>query len=441
MIRKLVKLNFSRVRILFLSLFILSAFSIYSTDSPLVHPAEFERVASVMIAAPLNIPFNLIVEMSKTVKVIVIANSENRVELLNKRLTGAGANMSNIEYLREPTDKYWTRDYGPWLVFNKDNISSRVVNYIYNRSRPLDDKIAEAYAKLHKLSFVKIPVAHTGGNYMTDGYGIAISTTLTLKENPHLKLEEIESLFAKEMGIKKYHFVEDVNGDYIEHIDCWAKLLSPDTILIRSVPKTHKYYKQIEDAANYFKEQTSSYGSKYKVVRIFTPSNEPYTNSLIVNNKVFVPLKKNPNDKAAIETYKKAMPGYEIFGYDNEKWYSTDALHCRTKEIPDHELLYIEHSPVQIVKQDDTLEIPFKVIPFSKKPVKTEVTGVYWRNNPKAAWTFTKATLSQDGNFVATLPKDKSKTVDYYIYTEDESGRKESKPFIGAAWPITVSVK
>ena len=37
------------------------------------------------------------------------------------------------------------------------------------------------------------------------------------------------------LGIETYHVVPDVNGEYIKHIDCWGKLLSPDTILIRSV--------------------------------------------------------------------------------------------------------------------------------------------------------------------------------------------------------------
>ena len=47
-------------------------------------------------------------------------------------------------------------------------------------------------------------------------------------------------------------------------------------------------------------------------------------------------------DDDAIAVYQAAMPGYEILGFTGS-WESTDALHCRTKGIPDLDMIHIDH--------------------------------------------------------------------------------------------------
>jgi agmatine/peptidylarginine deiminase len=63
----------------------------------------------------------------------------------------------------------------------------------------------------------------------------------------------------------------------------------------------------------------------------------PYTNSLIFNNKVFVPNLDIPGDVGALETWKEAMPDHEVFGFTRDRgmrnWTYTDSLHCRTKAL------------------------------------------------------------------------------------------------------------
>ena len=50
-------------------------------------------------------------------------------------------------------------------------------------------------------------------------------------------------------------------------------------------------------------------------------------------------------DDDALEVYQNAMPGYEVLGFTGS-WESTDALHCRTKGIPDLQMLQIFHNPI-----------------------------------------------------------------------------------------------
>ena len=89
-------------------------------------------------------------------------------------------------------------------------------------------------------------------------------------------------MFREYLGIKTYHLYPDPLGEYIQHIDCWGKYLSPDTIMIIEVSPSHSNYADIEAAATYFSNQISCYGTPYNVVRVYCHLQEPYINSLII---------------------------------------------------------------------------------------------------------------------------------------------------------------
>src|SRR6185295_6334591 len=140
------------------------------------------------------------------------------------------------------------------------------------------------------------------------------------------------------LGIQPYYTTQDPTGTYIEHIDCWGKFLAPDKVLIRRVPANHAHYSEIESAASYFSKARSAYGKPYRVYRVDTPNDEPYTNSLILNDKVVVAVMGTSRDAAALQAYQQAMPGYRVMGFTGS-WQSTDALHCRTFGILDAGML------------------------------------------------------------------------------------------------------
>jgi len=154
--------------------------------------------------------------------------------------------------------------------------------------------------------------------------------------------EQIQEMFSEYLGIRTYDLYPDPIGEYIEHVDCWGKFLSPDTIMIIEVSPSHSYYTEIEATATYFDSQMSCYGTPYNVVRVYTHLVEAYVNSLILNDKVFVPISGSGYDTAALQAYEDAMPGYEILGFTGS-WQNTDAVHCRAKGIPDLDMIQIEH--------------------------------------------------------------------------------------------------
>ena len=189
----------------------------------------------------------------------------------------------------------------------------------------------------------------------------------------------------------------------------------------------------------YFESLTSSYGTPYKIYRVETSggNSEGYINCTILNNKVLVPTSGTSNYAAALAAFEEAMPGYEVIGFraGSDQWLSSDALHCRTKGIPDRGMLYVGHIPLHdtVSESGDGFSISATIIPYSNEALVDDSVVVYYSvdgNND-----FTPVTMSKvsGDTFNAVIPSQyESKEIAYYVHAEDQSGRSENHPYIGA---------
>ncbi|MBN3036012.1 MAG: agmatine deiminase family protein [Bacteroidales bacterium] len=397
---------------------------------PVRNIAEFEQMQGVLIRYPFGISYQLIAAMSQETGLTTIVANSGQENYVKSQYIANGVNMGNCTFLHAPTDSYWVRDYGPWYIaFGNDSIG--IVDFIYNRPRPDDDVIPLRMAEFLGISYFAMDLVHTGGNYMTEGWGISASTELVWQENPTLTHQQINDLMNAYLGIGTYHVVPDPNNTYIDHIDCWAKFLDVDKVLVREVPPSHPQYDEIEAAAAYFGSQVSGYGNYYQVYRVYTPGNEPYTNSLILNNRVFVPIMGSSWDDEAIASYEEAMPGYEVLGFTGS-WESTDALHCRTKGISDLNMLYVIHSPLLGTQPFQTeYLVEAEITAYSKMPVVSDSVRLFFRINSGA---FQTVTMTHQGGklYSAVIPgAAPGSEVAYYLRAVDASGKATNHPLIG----------
>ncbi len=410
----------------------------YVTDppvGPIRQVAEFEPMYGGLIRYPLGIPMALVVEMSQEAKVVVIASSQSQANSATSSFQSNGVNMDNIEFLIAATDSHWTRDYGPWFIFD-GNDELAVINFPYNRPRPNDNDIPIEFADAYSLPLYGMNITHTGGNYMCDGLGQAVSTDLVYDENSAPD-ETIHELIEEYCGITNYHVTLDPLADYIKHVDCWGKFLDVDKILLGQVSESDPRYDDYEFLADYFATSTSSWGTPYQVYRVYSPGGNnyptPYTNSLILNNKVYVPQSGNQWDDEALATYEEAMPGYQIVGVQSSAWYDTDALHCRVHEIPDEHMLYVHHMPVdgvQTALQD--VEITAVIHPYSNEALVADSVRVFYKAGD-AEWQSVIMTGTGGDEYTASIPGIAPNTeVDYYIHALDEAGKRANHPYIGS---------
>lgn len=408
--------------------------------APVRNIAEFDRMQGALVRYPFGIPVSLIKEMAENVMVTTIVASTSQQNTVINTYTQNGVNLNNCNFLIAPTDSYWTRDFGPWFVSDSAN-NVGIVDFPYNRPRPNDDEIPKLMAEMLGIPWYGMNVIHTGGNYMTDGMNISGSTTLVWEENPTQTHDQVAEKMHNYLGIDTYHVVEDPNGTYIDHIDCWGKFLAPDKILIRRVPSGNSHYADLEAMAAYWAGQTCSYGYNYKVFRVDTPQDQPYTNSVIMNNKVLVPFMNSAWDDSAKATYEAAMPGYEVLGFiaqASTPWESTDALHCRVMGIADIGILYIHHIPLAGNQPcEQPYSINAEVIACSDSAVYADSVLIWYRVN-NGVWQHLPMTNTSGQQYHGLIPKQPAgSTVDYYLTAADASGRHETMPLVGAADPFS----
>lgn len=323
--------------------------------------AEWEPMQGVLIRHPFGIPLSLVRSLADHDTVYILVQDATAQDQASYTLSSVNVNLNNCRFVIAPTNSHWTRDWGPHSIFLNDSTGA-IADPIFDgypwvpglRDHPryaLDDAVNGILADYLDLPLLSFPAYLTGGNFMTDGYGRAFSTAQMLNENSSLmNTDQFLSYAEQLLGINYFYFTinPEING--IQHIDCWAKLLDEENVLVKQLPLGHPEYQRAETIASQFAQSTNCYGRPYNVIRIFCDTYSgtdaaAYTNSLILNKRVFVPLFGIDSDQSALQTYANAMPGYEIIGFEGP-WYYYDALHCRTMGIADFEMLRIEHSPL-----------------------------------------------------------------------------------------------
>jgi Peptidylarginine deiminase and related enzymes len=408
------------------------------TDPPTGTPrfvAEFEPMQGVMIRYPLGIPTNLVAQLSNNCHVYCVVSSSSQSSAQSD-FQNAGVNMSNVSFVNAPSDSYWIRDYGPWYIFEDRNPA--IVDNRYNRNRPNDDNMSQVFATYWNIPMYGMNLTHTGGNMMEDGRGHGVSDELVFQENNNNETN-VRNKMRDYLGIDPYHVTIDPQGDYIAHVDCWGKYLAPDKILIAQLPSSNSQYALYEQVANYFATTNCCWGYPYHVYRVQEPGGStlaPYTNSLILNKTVYVPMGSNSNyNQQAIAVYQEAMPGYDIVGVTNNDWYTswenTDALHCRTRGVMDFNMLFVDHRDVKFGVQEwqDSIAITSKFIAYSGQDLKQDSLLVYYSIDGGAYQVAHMTATGEPDEYVGYIKGYQGESeIDYYVFGADESGRRYTQP-------------
>ena len=408
------------------------------TDPPTGTPrfvAEFEPMQGVMIRYPLGIPTSLVVQLANNCRVYCIVSSSQQSSAQSS-FQSAGVNMSNVTWVNAASDSYWVRDYGPWYIFEDRNPA--IVDNVYNRPRPNDDNMSGVFANFWQIPMYGMNLQHTGGNMMEDGRGHGVSDNLVFQENGNNETN-VRNKMRDYLGIDPYHVTIDPQGDYIAHVDCWGKYLAPDKILIARVPQSNSHYADYESVAQYFETTNCCWGYPYRVYRVDEPGGStlaPYTNSLILNKTVYVPIGSNSSyNEAALQVYQDAMPGYTIVGVTNNdyytSWENTDALHCRTRGVMDFNMLFVDHRDVIYGEQvwQDSIAITSKFIAYSGMDLKQDSLLVYYSIDGGAYQTAHMTATGEPDEYVGYIKGYQSESsIDYYVFGADESGHRYTQP-------------
>lgn len=426
--------------------------------SPVRSMAEWEEIQAITITWTGYTP-----TLTQLLKLVqneckVIINCSDSTDVKNT-LASDSVPLFNIAFIEQPFNSAWIGDYGPHSVYTNDVDSLLLIDWIYNRPMPEDDTISNALASylnvpLYQTLISPFNLMNTGGNFMSDGFGNAFASRLVLDENdgngstsltyPNHTESEIDTIMKKFMGINSYAKMISLSYDSLHHIDTHMKLLNEETLLVGEYPSGMSDGPQIEANLQYILSNfLSEFGTPYKIVRIIQPPDAngfypgegltndyiSYTNSVIANKMVIIPLFEEKYDTVALRIYRENMPGYEVAGVDcNQLIQASGSLHRITQETGVNDPLLISHQPL---KNTSNTAVPYQVDAYINHKSGIESATLFYTNDTSLGFAQGPMGPSDPLNntwtgFIIEAPA--GTTIYYYIEAKANSGKTQVRP-------------
>jgi len=322
-------------------------------DSIVYTPAEFDSVTGVIFAweAYPTLLTNLIKEVAEDDTAWVVVDNTSEQNSVSNTLSNANVNMDRVVFQVIETNSVWVRDYGPWWIIEPEN-SLAIIDLVYNRPRPLDDTYPESAAGYFGINYYGLGLIEAGGNMLLDGQGAVIVSNVIFDGSqgfdPTLTQDQLEQYFLDYFGVHKVIVTPHLINDGTGHIDMFVKLINDSTIIVGEYENQSAGYPGNYDICNQVASQlaneTNGAGRPFNIIRMPMPSYNngityTYINSLIVNNKVLVPIygisTEFANDDSVLALYETIMPGVEAVGFDcNQIIPANGAIHCIAMKVP-----------------------------------------------------------------------------------------------------------
>jgi agmatine deiminase len=326
-------------------------------------PAEWEPHEATWLAWPHEksdwpgkfapIPWlygEIIRRLSHIERVRILVNDAGAEESVKRILRKSHAELNAVEFLHHPTNRSWTRDYGPLFVKRRREIA--VTHWRFNgwakydnweRDSAVPSRISSA---LGTRSW-ETDLVLEGGSIDVNGAGRLLATEECLlsdvqARNPGLSRREMEQALADYLGATEVIWLgRGIAGDDTHgHVDDLARFTSRDTVVTVVEPDNSDVNHEP------LKENLARLRSRRDLRIVTLPMPEPvyfagqrlpasYANFYIANRIVLVPMFADPNDRVALNALARLFPDREVVGIPcRDLVLGLGSLHCMTQQQP-----------------------------------------------------------------------------------------------------------
>jgi agmatine deiminase len=297
-------------------------------------------------------------------KVRIIIDGAQREARARRILTRAHADLANVEFFRAPSDRGWSRDFGPICVRKpgpRPEVAIAKFKFTAWAKYPnwqQDNRIAERIAKRRGLRL--FPVAHQGNPVALEGGGIDVNgrgTLLTTEEclldqktqcrNLGMTRDEYDRIFRDTLGTPNVIWLGHgiVGDDTHGHVDDLCRFVNPTTlVLIQEKNESDANFRPLRENRERLQGVRLENGTRPEVVELPMPAPlhygswrlpASYANFYIANAAVIVPTFNDPADRVALGILGELFrdrPVVGISAVDLVLGFGT--LHCLTQQHP-----------------------------------------------------------------------------------------------------------
>ena len=294
----------------------------------------------------------------------ILVNSSDHEKRAARFLSRVGVELSCVEFFRIPTNRGWTRDFGPIFVIQRGaRHKVSIARFRFNAwarypDWKKDDEVSGRVATLLESSL--LPVQHgkqhvvlEGGSVDLNGMGALLTTEECLLHptvqvrNPGFTREDYESVFQHSLGATKVIWLgQGIAGDDTHgHVDDVCRFVGPSTVVLcqeKNAEDTN--YRPLSENRERLEGMTLPDGAKIEVVPLPMPAPlffdgrrlpASYANFYISNAAVLVPTFNDPNDRIALGILGELFRDRPVVGiHAVDLVWGFGSIHCLTQQQP-----------------------------------------------------------------------------------------------------------
>jgi agmatine deiminase len=321
----------------------------------------------------------------------VLVNNRQHGARARNVLERVGVDLTRVEFFQFPTNRGWTRDFGPIFVrrgspepvdaapeieasttkLNRDRHRPRasasselaIVRFRFNAwakypDWQMDDRVPERVAQALRCPL--IPARAVGHDFVLEGGSIDVNgrgTLLTTEEclldpsvqvrNPGLGRRQIESALKANLGVSNVLWLgSGIAGDDTHgHVDDVCRFVGPGTVLLCQENNSRDAnYLPLEENRERLQCMRLENGSRVEVIALPMPAPlyfdgrrlpASYANFYVANAATLVPTFNDPNDRVALGILGELLRDRPVIGiHAVDLVWGLGTLHCLTQQQP-----------------------------------------------------------------------------------------------------------
>jgi agmatine deiminase len=294
----------------------------------------------------------------------IIVDSRKHEVQARRILSSVGADLKAVEFFSIPTNRGWTRDFGPIFVKRTRGRSDvAIVRFRFNAWAAYpdwkrDDRVSERAAKSLGCPILEAtvngrPIVLEGGSIDVNGRGTLLTTEECLLDqkiqarNPGLTRKEVENALKRWLGATNVLWLgRGIAGDDTHgHIDDLCRFVGPRTVVLCSEENPQDAnYAALEENRERLEDMRLEEGSRIDVVKLPMPGPlvfknrrlpASYANFYLSNTAVLVPTFNDPRDRIALGILGELIPDRPVIGiHAVDLVWGFGTLHCLTQQQP-----------------------------------------------------------------------------------------------------------
>lgn len=325
-------------------------------------PAEFETQRALMVSVCDWQPHHRSIlqqlvdaTAGHTNLLILVRDADHRGEV-REWLKEKPQSLSHLFFAMLESDTVWVRDFGP--LFKRSGDEFKLLDFLYEGTRPKDETLPARYAGESGQSPTPVEWTVQGGNWLSNGKGLAVASTRIFKDNyirfpsgsvtrdaEFERRQIVVDAFCKTCNVRRLVVLPPLQNEGTSHVDMFATFITPNDIVVAKVdPRTDPVNARLLDMnARQLAVIPNGDGETLRVHRINVPmrsgeSWSSYTNIILANDLVMIPVYDSDPPamvRQAKKTYERLLPKHTVKTINMTSMQKLGgALHCLTLNVP-----------------------------------------------------------------------------------------------------------